>query len=153
MRSRRVVAVAALVLGAAGVVLFVTTAARGFPRGLVVATLLVLSFIAAWEAIWRRGRGRTAFAVIALFLLAATLVVLLSGRVFAELIVAGVLAVVATVAARRAFLLRVALPPATPPNRAVMVWNPRSGGGKATAAHLDDRGSSAGHRTDRAPSG
>ena len=138
MRSRRIAAVAALVLGAAAVVLVVVTAARGFPRGLFVATLLVLAFVAAWEAIRRRGRARTAFAVIAVVLLVATFVVLLTDRVLLELIVAGVLFALATVAARRAFRLRVALPPATAPSRAVVVWNPRSGGGKAAAVHLDD---------------
>ncbi|MET0147062.1 MAG: diacylglycerol kinase family protein [Ilumatobacteraceae bacterium] len=65
------------------------------------------------------------------------LAVLLTGRVFADLLVAGALFALATEAARRAFRLHVALPPADPPSRAVVVWNPRSGGGKAAAAHLD----------------
>jgi diacylglycerol kinase family enzyme len=92
----------------------------------------------AWEALRRRGRARTAFAVVTVFLLAATCVVLLNGRVWLELIVAGILFAFATVAARRAFLLRISLPSATPPRRAVMIWNPRSGGGKAADVHLDD---------------
>ena len=138
MRSRRVAAATALGLGAAAFVLVVATAARGFPRGLVVAGLLFLAFVAAWEAIRRRDRARMACAAVAVLLLAATFVVLLRGRVWAELILAGVLFALATVAARSAFRLHVALPVAIPPSRPVVVWNPRSGGGKAKAAHVDD---------------
>ena len=138
MKSRRVAAATALGLGAAALVLVVATAARGFPRGLVVAGLLFLAFVAAWEAIRRRNRARMACAAVAVLLLAATFVVLLRGRVWAELILAGVLFALATVAARSAFRLHVALPVAIPPSRPVVVWNPRSGGGKAKAAHVDD---------------
>ncbi|MET0325030.1 MAG: diacylglycerol kinase family protein [Ilumatobacteraceae bacterium] len=127
----------ALVLGAAAFVLVVVTAVDGFPRGPLIAAMLVLVVVTGWEAIRRVGRSRTLLAVVAVVLLAAMLVVLLSGGVLVEVLLAGVLFVLATGAARRAFRLHVALPPAPPPSRAVVVWNPRSGGGKAAAANLD----------------
>jgi diacylglycerol kinase family enzyme len=62
---------------------------------------------------------------------------LVAGRVLAEAFVAVGLFWLSTVAARRAFRIHVALPQAERPKRAVVIWNPRSGGGKAAAAHLD----------------
>jgi diacylglycerol kinase family enzyme len=137
VRSRRLAAIAALVFGAAAFVLVVVTAVDGFPRGPVVALLLVLACVAAWEAIRRVGRGRMSFAAAAVVLLAVTVVVMATGRVLVEVVVAAILLVLATAAARQAFRLHVALPPAPVPSRAVVVWNPRSGGGKAAAANLD----------------
>jgi len=127
-----------LVLLVASLVMVVIASTRGFPRGLIAAGMLVLAFIAAWEAIRRRGRSRLLLALLAVLLLVGMGTVLLTGRVLDEAIVAAVLMVLATVAARRAFHIRVSLPPAPAPSRAVVVWNPRSGGGKAAAAHLDE---------------
>jgi diacylglycerol kinase family enzyme len=72
----------------------------------------------------------------ALFILAA-LTVLVTGRVLAEIVVAGVLFWLSTLAARRAIRTQRVLPPAPRPERAVVVWNARSGGGKAAAVNLD----------------
>jgi diacylglycerol kinase family enzyme len=70
-------------------------------------------------------------------LLLGAFAVLVTGRVLAEAIIAVALFWLSTVAARRAFRIHDVLPPAPPPERAVMFWNARSGGGKAAAAHLD----------------
>ena len=74
-------------------------------------------------------------------MLAAVLVVVsLAVIAFSGLIAEGVVAVVAVVAAvvaqKRAFALRVRLPAAPRPSHPVVVWNPRSGGGKALRANL-----------------
>ena len=76
-----------------------------------------------------------------LLALAAVLVVVsLAVIAFSGLIAEGVVAVVAVVAAviaqKRAFALRVRLPAAPRPSHPVVVWNPRSGGGKALRANL-----------------
>jgi diacylglycerol kinase family enzyme len=137
MRFRRLTATAALVLLAGAIAALVVTASRAFPRGLIMAAMLALSFVTVWEAIRRPGRVRTVLMVLSGLLLVAAFAVLATGRVLAEVFVTVVLFWLSTVAARRAFRIHVALPPAQRPARAVVVWNARSGGGKAAAAHLD----------------
>src|SRR5918993_1186679 len=135
--NRRLHAVAALALLAAAVVALVIAASRAFPRGLVMAVLLVLAVAVAWEAIRRPGRARTLLLVLSALFVLAALTVLVTGRVLAEIVVAGVLFWLSTLAARRAIRTQRVLPPAPRPERAVVVWNARSGGGKAAAVNLD----------------
>ncbi|MGV8964742.1 MAG: diacylglycerol/lipid kinase family protein [Cellulomonas sp.] len=134
--SRRVASAAALVLGAASIVLAVVTAWREFPRGLVVAALLALAVAAAWAGIRRRGTGRAVALVAAAGLLVAAVVVLVAGGVILEGAVGVVLLVAAIAAARAALTVHVSFAPAPPPRHPIMVWNPRSGGGKAVTHHL-----------------
>jgi diacylglycerol kinase family enzyme len=136
MKSRRVAAIAALVLFVlAGIV--VISAVRSFPRGLIAAVLLVLACFAGWESIRRRGIGRTVLAVVAVLLLAGAIVAVAVGGILAEIVVLAVVLALACVAARAAFRTHVQLPTADPPKHPVVIWNPKSGGGKAAAAHLD----------------
>jgi len=138
MARRRVAATAALLLLAAAVVVAATEAVRDFPRGPVVVALLVGGAAAAWQAVRRRGRIRHALlAGVALLFLAAVVVVLTGERVGIGLFAVALL-LTGLACARRAFRVQVVLPPADPPRRAVMVWNPRSGGGKAVTSHLAD---------------
>ena len=102
-----------------------------------MAGLLILSLVALWHAVGRRGTGRVVLIVVANVLLLASLIVLVTGRVLLEAFLALAAFVVALIASRQAFRMHVPLPPAAAPTRAVMIWNPRSGGGKAAAAHLD----------------
>jgi len=136
MRSRRLAAIAAIILFvAAGAVMI--SATRSFPRGLIACVLLVLAFIVGWEAIRRRGIGRSVLTVLALLLLAGAVIVVAIGGILAEVIVLAVILVLGSTAARAAFRIHVQLPRADPPKSPVVIWNPKSGGGKATAAHLD----------------
>jgi diacylglycerol kinase family enzyme len=137
MKSRRVAAIASLVLLVGLIAAVVITASRAFPRGLIIAAMITLSFVVVWEAIRWSGRIRTVLMVVAGLLLAAAVVVLLTGRVLTEALVLIVLLWLCTITARRAFWIHVALPTAQRPSRAMVIWNPRSGGGKAAAAHLD----------------
>ncbi len=139
MKSRRLAAIAACVLLVLSAVALVVTASRAFPRGLIMAAMLALSFVTVWEAIRRPGRVRTVLVVVAGLLLVGAGAVLATGRVLAEAIVSVALFWLSTVAARQAFRIHVALPPAPRPARAVVVWNAKSGGGKAAAAHLDEQ--------------
>ena len=134
--SRRVAAVTALVLFvAAGVVVIFTV--RNFPRGLIAAGLLVLAFVAGWESIRRRGIGRLILGILAVLLLVSSFVAVAVGGILAEVVVLAVVLVLASIAARAAFRIHVHLPPAAAPAHPVVIWNPKSGGGKAAAAHLD----------------
>lgn len=136
MRSRRVAAIVSLALFvAAGFV--VLSAVRSFPRGLIASLLLLLAFIAGWEAIRRRGIGRIVLEVLAVLLLVGTVVAIARGGILAEVVLLAVVLVLASIAARAAFRIHVQLPTAVPPQHPVVIWNPKSGGGKAAAAHLD----------------
>ena len=53
-------------------------------------------------------------------------------------LVAVALLLVSVALARRVFGVRVALPAADPPKRPIVIWNPKSGGGKAVSNHLAD---------------
>jgi len=135
---RRLVALGALALGLATLVLAVVVVVEDLATGLVVVACLALAGGVAWQGIIRGGRARTvAFAVAAVALLAAIILVLASGRLLTDLaLVAGVLATLAL--ARTAFAVHEDLPWADPPARAVLFFNPRSGGGKAERFHLTE---------------
>jgi len=134
--ARRVTAAVALVLFLAGVVVGVVEIVRDFPRGLVVMVLLIAGAVAAWQAVLRRGLARhILLAGVVLFLVAAVVVVLTGERIGVGLAAVALLLAGAGVA-RRVFTVRVVLPAAEPPERAIVVWNPRSGGGKAVSNNL-----------------
>lgn len=136
MNSRRAAAVTALALFAvAGIVAI--SAVRSFPRGLIASALLLLAFAAGWESIRRRGTGRVLMAIVAVLLLAGAFVAVARGGILAEVVALAVVLVLAMVAARAAFRIHVQLPTAAAPSHPVVIWNPKSGGGKAAAAHLD----------------
>ena len=137
MNHRRFHAIAALALMAAACVVLVITASRAFPRGLLMAVLLVLAFGVALEALGRVGRVRTLLLVLSGLLVLGAITVLLTGRVLAETAVAFVLFGLSMLAARQASRIKKVLPPAPRPSHAVVFWNAKSGGGKAAAAHLD----------------
>ena len=137
MKSRRLTAIAALALLGAGVFVLVLTGTRAFPRWLIAASLLVGALIVEWNALRRRGAARALFATVAIVLLVTFVGVLVAGGVLLEAIVAAALFSSAAAAARQAFRIHVPLPRAVAPTRPVVVWNPKSGGGKALAANLD----------------
>jgi diacylglycerol kinase family enzyme len=136
--KRRAVALAAILLFLAAVVLIVVTATNVFPRGLFAACLLVLALVAAWEAIQRRGAARTVVIVLAAILLVGFGATLIVGDVLGEAILAAALLGLAAFAAQATFRIHVPLPAVDPPKHPVMVWNPKSGGGKAVTFHIAD---------------
>lgn len=131
MVNRRLAAIASLVLLAASVVLAVIVGVQSFPRGLTVLACLVVGVVAAWWALVHRGAARYAAAAGAgVVLVGAVVLVALEGRVLVDvLILAGL--VLSIAAARSVFAVDVRLPVASPPERAVLFYNPKSGGGKA----------------------
>jgi diacylglycerol kinase family enzyme len=137
VRRHRLAALAALLLVAAAVVLAAVTVVLEFPRGLVVLGCVALACSAGWYGLLRRGAARAAGLAVAGLLTALAVWLLLSREpLMTVLIVATTW--LALAAMRAAFTARVALDPARPPRRAVLFYNPRSGGGKAERFHLAD---------------
>jgi diacylglycerol kinase family enzyme len=109
-----------------------------FPRGLTVFACLLVAAWAAWFGVRRLGFARVLGLVVAAIALAGAVVLIVAeGSVLGTVLIA-VCFVASLAAARMAFRVHVALPPAPDPKRPVMFYNPRSGGGKATTFHLAD---------------
>ena len=138
MTKRRLAAICAVLVGAATIVLAVAVAIGNFPRGLFLTACVVLAGIAGWYAVLRKGTLRVAgLTVAALALGGAVALLVAGGSVLDELLV--LVGLVVTVGAARATLaVHVKLPDATAPRRAVLFFNPRSGGGKAERFKLAD---------------
>jgi diacylglycerol kinase family enzyme len=137
MPRKRLAAVAALVLLAGTLVLGTVTAVVAFPRGLVLLACMALAVVAGWYGVTRRGVARALGLGVAVALTATAAVLLLTRE---PLMTAGVATMgwLSLAAARAAFMSPVDLPPAAAPRRAVLFYNPRSGGGKAERFHLAD---------------
>jgi diacylglycerol kinase family enzyme len=134
---RRLAAIAAVVLAAVGLGVAIAVAIDEFPRGLVLLAFTVLALGAAWYGVLRRGMARIAGLAIAAVLVVAGLVFVISSARLADLVVIALLAAAVGVA-RIAFSAHVALPPAAAPERPVLFYNPKSGGGKAEKFKLAD---------------
>jgi diacylglycerol kinase family enzyme len=134
--SRRLLAIVSLVLFAASVVLAVVLGVQRFPRGLSVLACGAVALAAAWWALVHRGAARIVGAATAVVVLVgAVVLVVVEGGVLADaLVLAGL--VVSIAAASRAFAIRAQLPVASPPQRPVLFYNPKSGGGKAERFHV-----------------
>jgi hypothetical protein len=134
----RLAAIVALVVGAATIGGAVAVAVSEFPRGLGVLALVVVAGASAWFGALRRGAARVVgFAVAALAVVGLVALLVADGLPVAELLVlAGLL--VALGAARATLAVHVALPAASAPDRPVLFFNPRSGGGKAERFALAD---------------
>ncbi|TCM38545.1 diacylglycerol kinase family protein [Kribbella sp. VKM Ac-2568] len=128
---RRLAAAVALLVGLATIVLGVVVAVNQFPRGLGLLACVVIAAVAAWYGVLRRGTAHVVGLTVAGLALAGALAFLIAGGgILAILVVAAGL--LATLAALRAsFASHVDLPSAPAPQRAVLFYNPRSGGGKA----------------------
>lgn len=137
--SRRVAALIALVALPLGLVLLVVNAIEWFPRGLVASALLIGAAVAGWQGLLRRGRARVAlWAVAAVALIAGVVGMVINTLQYGGL-GAVLLVVIGVLAAKAAFSVHVALAPVPPPKRAVVVFNPRSGGGKAAKFGLAEQ--------------
>jgi diacylglycerol kinase family enzyme len=129
---RRAAAGLALVLGTATLLLAVYVVFQQFPRGLIVLGCVAAALAAGWYGLLRRGAVRIVSLGVALVALAVPVVLLLTdGDYLAEAILIGVGLIVSLAAARTAFRRKVSLPSAPPPERPVLFYNPKSGGGKA----------------------
>jgi diacylglycerol kinase family enzyme len=144
MTGRRLAAVACLGCITLAVIASAVTVVRAFPRGLVTVGILVLAVLAAWEGLRRRGGSRLALLVAAAGLMVVAVVAVVTGGLIFEGMVAIAALAGAVVAQRQAFAIRVDLSPASRPRRPIVVWNPRSGGGRAVRANLPEEARSRG---------
>jgi diacylglycerol kinase-like protein len=136
VRHRRLVAFAALVLLALAFAGAVAIAVAVFPRGLFALAFVAVACPLAWYGALRHGVARWVSLVVAVLLLAGVLALMIVvGPLLGELGVVLALAL-ALSAARAAFSVRARLPRAPRPARAVVFWNPKSGGGKAERANI-----------------
>jgi diacylglycerol kinase family enzyme len=135
--ARRALAAAALALGAVAAVVAMIATVRHFPRGLWVILLATAAVACAWHGLVRRGAERVVPLGIAIGLAAAAVALLLARDPLATIVVVAC-AAGAVGLARLALPSRVRLPPAERPQRPVLIFNPRSGGGKAARYHLAD---------------
>jgi len=136
--SRRLAAVLALVATLAGLVGLVVNAVQWFPNGLLAIGLLVVAAVAAFQGLIRTGVPRTVLWVAGALALIAAVVALVLHVIQYGGLGAVILISAGVVLARQAFSVHLHLPPAQRPQRAVVVYNPKSGGGKATTFHLAD---------------
>jgi diacylglycerol kinase family enzyme len=130
MRARSTAAVGALLCGLVGLALAVIIAIQEFPRGLIALACVTIAAAAAWFGIIRRGPARIAGLAIGAAGLGAAIALLVGERLLEELLVAAALAL-ACVLGRAAFAIHTELPAAPAPQRPVLFFNPKSGGGKA----------------------
>jgi diacylglycerol kinase family enzyme len=129
-------AVAAIGLVAVAVALVVVVFVMHFWVGLVVIGCILLALGAAWYGVRRRGAALVAGLAGAVLLLAASLLIAHREGLLLEGVIGIAALAAAIVCARSAFRVHVALPAAEPPRRAVLFFNPKSGGGKAEQFNL-----------------
>ena len=127
---------AAVVLGLGTIVLAVVVFITNFPRGLTVLACAVLAVAVAWWGIQRRRATRAiALGLAGLLLLGAVALVVFEGAALQDAIVLVAFGA-ALYAAREGLKPRARWPRAQPPERPVLFYNPKSGGGKAERFHL-----------------
>ncbi len=134
--SRRVAAILALmcVLGAA--VLLILQVITTLPSGPFSVVLLLVGCYAAWQMLLHRDRERAIAAGVAGVLVVGALWLMLADGVQASGLLGVACIGLAVVLGRHVYSVHVELPPAQPPSRAVVVWNPKSGGGQAQEHNL-----------------
>lgn len=131
MTSRRPAAILASALAAVTLATAAYSVIASFPRGLIVAALLIGAAITCWYGLLRRGARRIAgLGCGATLVLASVLIVIFDGGALDAAIV-GATAFGTVIAARAAFAVHVPLPDAAAPTHPVLLFNPKSGGGKA----------------------
>jgi hypothetical protein len=141
---RRVAAVGALGLAAAGLILAVVAVFQEFPRGLAILVAMVVAAVAAWNGLLRQGAVRVAGLAVGVVLLVVAAVLVLTGDRLLEGIAIVACLGLSVPLGRFALSSRAALVPVSRPTRPVVIWNPRSGDGKAARANLEQEARSRG---------
>src|SRR5215207_9780976 len=137
MAGHRLVATASLLLIVVAVVAAASVVGTAFPRGLLALLAVVLALGAALYGLVHRGAARVAGLGAALALVAAALALVVTIAPVRIAIAVGA-AWLALMAARAAFRIHVALPAGPRPRRPFLLYNPRSGGGKAERFRVAD---------------
>ena len=130
MSGRRAAALGALIIGLAATVLAVIVAIDDLPRGLIAVGLIYLAVLVGFSGVLRRGAVRVAGLAAAAVAFAAAILLLLHERLLEVSLIVGGFAI-ACALARAAVSERPHLSPAAAPKHPVLIFNPKSGGGKA----------------------
>jgi diacylglycerol kinase family enzyme len=134
--AQRAWAGAALVLAVAALAAGVVAVVDHFPLAIVVVGCVAGGAAMAWWGVRRTRPARQVGLAIAAILVGGSVALAIATGVLIEnLLVLAALAA-GVEAARRALRIKVRLPAASPPQHPVLVYNPRSGGGKAQRFHL-----------------
>src|SRR5436305_13857550 len=136
--TRRLAALGALLFATASLALALAAAISSFPKGLSVLACLGGAVAAGMYGVTRRGFARVGgLGAAALLVAGAVTLIVVEHRVLDDVLI--LTCILLTLAcARTAFAVRVALPAAARPRRAVLFLNPHSGGGKGQRFHLAD---------------
>jgi diacylglycerol kinase family enzyme len=134
----RLLAALAIALAAFTCAAAVYAAVANFPRGLILAVLLITAAGAAWYGLLRADARRVAALIAAGVLAVAAVVLVIVDSGVLELVVIGVAALATFAAAKALFSIHLSLPSAADPARPVLFFNPKSGGGKAERFKLAD---------------
>jgi len=135
---RRLQATASLVLLAAAGVALVVDAVASFPGALAVGAALVAAAVVAWAGLRRRGTARKGLLALGATLLVAAVAIGFVSGIVVDAVLPAVCVGAAVALAARVVADLPELPAAPRPEHAVVIWNPRSGGGKALRAGLAD---------------
>ena len=136
-RAGQAAAIGALVLGLGALGLAVVVAVQEFPRGLIALGCVTVAAAGAWYGVLRRGAARVLGLSVGALGLGAAVLLLVGDRLLEELLVAAAL-VLSVACARAAFGVRAHLPQVPAPQRPVLFFNPKSGGGKAERFKVAD---------------
>lgn len=145
---QRLAAIGSILLGAVAILLALELAVERFPRGLIVVVLLAMAGLSVGLGLIFRGLVRVGLICVGALLLGFTLGVFVHDSF--NLVQSGIVVVLLAGAfglAREAFSVRVPLPGFPPPERPVLFFNPKSGGGKAEQFNLAEEAESRGYRT------
>jgi len=136
--AQRVWACVAVALVVAAVAAAIVALIVRFPLALISLACVVAALPVAWVAVTRGRALRAPGLVLGAALLVASVVLAVTQSVIVEDLV--ILAALAgsVAAAKQAFSVHVDLPPAPRPERPVLFYNPKSGGGKAERFHLPE---------------
>lgn len=136
--AQRAWAGAALVLVLGVLAAAVVAIVRRFPLAVLAVACVAGAAAAAWWGVRRRGLARRSGVTAAVVLVGASVALAIAEGVLIEDLVMVAAVVAAVEAARRAFRVKVLWPPAPPPRHPVLVYNPRSGDGKAARFRLPE---------------
>jgi diacylglycerol kinase family enzyme len=137
-RQARLLACASLafiVIAAAGCVAAIVSEPV---RGVCAVILLFAAVAAAGSSLTLDGKARVGLLAFAVIAAVGAVVLMARAALVVDLIVVVVCLLASAAFARRAFAPTAATSPAPRPTRAVLFWNPRSGGGRAARERLDE---------------
>ena len=135
-RFRRIAAVVTLLATAGLLAVLVFAAVQGFPAGLAAALGILAAGTAAVEGLRRRRAVRALLVVVAVVLAVGSITLLVAEGLVLAVAIAATLVAAMAAAGRRAFAPIPQLRTVDPPRHAVVIWNPKSGGGKALSNNL-----------------